>query len=535
MFKKIRFYLVLGSVFLNRNRKYATFSFIALLLVIFAVKILIPSLAPSVLSVYRETGKATFIEGVVGNPAHPNPLFDSTETQRDISSLIFRGLTRIGADGNLLPDLAESYEKKSETEFIFYLREDVYWHDGEKFTADDVVYTVKLAQNPDYDSILVENFRDVEIEKIDQYTVRFGLNEAFTPFPYSTAVGIIPEHIPLSGYKPIGTGDFRVVKIGDREIILTNPKMNLKFRFYPSFEEARTALKLGEIHALGGLSPQEIEMIKKFGGKNFYSHVLPFRQVVVFFNTKHRALRDKNVRQALSFAVDKKTVRELVGGATAKLASNHLALGSWVGVSKERYTYNLNKARRALEAAGYSKGEETWENKEGPLVLTIVTADDPELNSIANLLKEFWGRLGIKVSVKITEIDTLRDNTIPDRNFEVLINFQKVPLDPDQYVLWHTTQQQKANITAIASPQLDKLLEEARKSSSQEKRKEEYKLFTTLLLDEAPAIFLYYPQYIWSVSDKVSGIDLTNFAFTSDRFNSYRNWEIEHGYRFFAK
>jgi len=102
-------------------------------------------------------------------------------------------------------------------------------------------------------------------------------------------------------------------------------------------------------------------------------------------------------------------------------------------------------------------------------------------------------------------------------------------------VLWHSTQVQNSNITGIRSPKLDKLLEDARKTSDTKGRKEQYQLFTTLLLDEAPAVFLYYPEYIWVVSDKVKNVDLEDFYIPVDRFNSYRGWVIENGYKFLTK
>lgn len=534
MFRKIRFYFALTQAFIKRDKRKVTIGFVIVLLTIFFLRVLIPAATPKFIDAYTEFKKPTFVEGAVGIPLHPNPLFDETEIQKDISNLVFRSLLKVDAKGNLIPDLAKNFEQKGGIEYTFYLKEDILWHDGEEFDADDVVYTVKLAQDPNVESKLSDNFRDVEIEKINKFTVKFTLKESFAPFPFALTDGIIPEHIALKKYQPIGTGSFEVKEITKTEITLTNRDLNLVFRFFPSFSDAKTALKLGEIHGLGGYTPQEVDQIRNFGGKNIYGKVLAFRQAVVFFNLSITPTKNKDIRQALAYAVDKNSLLKSVAGEESKLATNQLFLENWIVNSKERYPVNIDRAKKLLQKAGYKFEKDAWVKRREELKLTITVADDSELNSIANILKLSWEEVGIRVSVDSIENDKLIEDLIPNRNFQVLINFQEVSPDPDQYVLWHTTQVRKSNITGIRSPKLDKLLEDTRKVEERDKRKINYELFTKLLLDESPALFLYYPQYIWVVSDKVSGIDLNGFTFTKDRFDSYKKWMIKNGYRFSA-
>ena len=528
MLKKLRFYIALLAAFLKRDKRKFTFGFIILLLAVFILKVILPSVIPQIRDAYTELRKPTFVEGAVGEPEHPNPLFDSTETQRDISTLVFRGLTKVNEKGTLVPDLTENFERVSDTEYVFNLKKDIHWHDGEKFTSDDVVYTVRTAQNPKYESAVADNFKDVTVEKIDDYTVKFILEETFAPFPFATTVGIIPQHIPLKKFRPIGTGPFKVKLINKDKIILTSDKLNIMFKFYSTFDDAKTALKLGEIHALGGFAPQEIDSLDKFGGRRVLQSVLPMRQIAVFFNTRVNSLKTKEVRQALNYAVNKNDVRLVAGGKKSLTARNQLSIGSWVDSSKEeRYPSNKKTAKEILKRAGYKFVDGGWVIKNQKISLTITTADDLELNSIANLLKETWLSIGIDVKINIVDVETLREEVIPGRKFDVLVDFREINADPDQYVLWHTTQTRKANITGIRKAELDKLLEDGRKETNIKKREAKYKLFTKLLLDEAPTIFLYHPQYIWVVSEKVSGVGLTGFATPSNRFNSYKNWKIE--------
>src|SRR4030042_4286270 len=527
MFRKIRFYTALTSAFIRKGKKKITLGFVCIILTIFFLKIVIPLVLPILANVYYELKKPSFIEGVVGEPVYPNPLFDSNKTQKDISKLIYRGLTKVDTHGNLVPDLAENYKKVSDTEYIFNLKRNIYWHDGVKFTADDVVYTVEKSQDPENASVIADNFTDVSVIKINNYSIKFLLKEPFSPFPLSTTVGVIPKHVPLKKYKPIGTGVFQVKQITPNKLVLTTKKINLVFKFYTSFDQAKIALKLGEIHALGGFSPQEVGSIKAFGGKKIYQKTLPFRQTVVFFNTRADSLNKKEVRQALSYAVDKRLIKDKAGGKNSITAKNQLGLPTSSLISNnERYSFDLETAKNLLTKAKYKNIDGKWQKDNKKITVNITTADDYELNSIASFLKDSWVSFGINVKTTIVDAEKLRKDIIPNQKFEILVDFQDISPDPDQYVLWHTSQIHHANITGIKSPKLENLLEEARKMEEKNIRVEKNKLFTKLLLDESPAIFLYHPQYIWAVSNKVEGVSLEKFANPVDRFNSYNNWKI---------
>ena len=526
MLKLVRFYLALAKVFLFRNKKWVSYSLVVLLLGTFLVRIILPSVFPKLVSIAIEFQKPTFIEGVVGIPVHPNPIFDTTETQRDISDLVYRGLTKIKPSGELELDLAERFEKRTDKEYVFYLKKNVFWHDGAKFTADDVVYTVVTAQDPQFKSNVSSNFKGVRVEKVDDYTVKFSLEEPFSPFPHATTIGIIPKHISLKNFKPVGTGPFKVKKIDNTKIILANEKLNLMFKFYSSIQDAKNSLKLGEIHALGGISPQEAQDLERFGGKHIYSKPLSFRQIVVFFNLNNENLKNKDFRQSLAYLIDKKNLLETIDGSGSEVSTSQLPLFSWVGKQTEMYPRDLKKAKGNMEKAGLKLKNNVWVNDRGQVSVSVTSVDDPELNSVVNFLQNSWNQYGVKTKSNTISPETLRNDILPNRNFEILVDFQKISPDPDQYVLWHSTQANNANITGIKSAKLDKILEDARVISDEGKRKEKYRLFTQLLLDETPAVFLYYPQYYWAVSQKIDGVDLSEFSNSSDRFNSFSNWKI---------
>ena len=139
----------------------------------------------------------SYAEGIVGSPQYINPILCQTnDTDRDISELIFSGLMKYDSQENLVPDLAERYAiGEGGKIYDFFLRKNILWHDGKPFNADDVVFTFQTIQNPNYKSPLIFNWSGVEIEKIDDWTVRFKLKNAYAPFLNSTTVGILPKHI----------------------------------------------------------------------------------------------------------------------------------------------------------------------------------------------------------------------------------------------------------------------------------------------------------------------------------------------------
>ncbi|PIR76300.1 MAG: hypothetical protein COU32_02780 [Candidatus Magasanikbacteria bacterium CG10_big_fil_rev_8_21_14_0_10_42_10] len=167
-----------------------------------------------------------YTEAVVGSPQRINPLFASTnDTDVDITRLVYSGLMRHDASQRLLPDLATKYEV-SDTKLVytFHLRENALWHDGQPFTADDVLFTMDSIQDPEINSPLLVSFQGVLVEKVDDYTVRFTLSEPFPSFLSSLTVGILPEHIwsdipadqlrlSQKNIQPIGTGPYKFLKL----------------------------------------------------------------------------------------------------------------------------------------------------------------------------------------------------------------------------------------------------------------------------------------------------------------------------------
>ncbi len=511
--------------------------FLPVMLILAGLVMISPFVRSTLSPLYHEfispVQKAVLTEGLVGSVKTLNPILATTDSERDIDQLVFRGLTKTDSRGDPVGDLARDFNVQNNKEYTFRLQDNVFWHDGEKFTADDVLYTVKIAQNSSFHSPFYETLKDAAVTKLSDFEVRFTLKEEFAPFLSLTNFGIIPEHIPLNKYKPVGTGRFSIVESKDDYVLLKGESFNLLFRYYATRDLALTALKLGEIQSLGGLSSSEAAEVNNWDNLKIYSQNLAQRYVGLFINGRNDKLQDKAVRQALQMSTPKADIIAFTTENKAQEATSSVPLNSWVPIlSNTRYRYNPEEAKNLLERAGWKMGEGSYRTNEGrELAVTITTLDNRTYLEALEMLKESWGQIGIRVEKHTVSSNQLRDTVLPNHQFEILLNSQEIPADPDQYNLWHSTQIGVSNIVSLDSPKIDKVLEDGRQSLERDTRISRYQDFQRFLSDEAPVIFLYYPDYYYVVSNRVTGVDLQTLGLPKDRFRSVDKWVI--GKKFF--
>ena len=233
-----------------------------------------------------------YSEAIIGSPQFINPILISTnDADRDLSALVYSGLTKYDDNGNITPDLAESYEVSADgLAYTFRLRKDIRWHDGEKFTADDVIFTVSAILNSEYGSPLRLNWQGISVEKQDDSAVVFKLSKPHFQFIEKTAIGILPRHIweaidpkninlADANLKPIGTGPFIFSKftkdkLGNIISYALNANENfyngkpylasVSLYFYEDEEKALNAYKNGDIMGLSYVAPKNKNQAEKY-------------------------------------------------------------------------------------------------------------------------------------------------------------------------------------------------------------------------------------------------------------------------------
>lgn len=468
-----------------------------------------------------------YTEGVVGLPKIINPLFSTNEVEKDINEVVFNSLAEVNSSGEVKPELAEKFNLVGDREYVVSLKRDVRWHDGKPFKASDVVYTAKIIQDPSFKSVYQEILKDVSLEQIDDYTVKFKLKEPFAPFLSTLNFGIIPSHIPLNQYRPIGTGVFRIKSIDNKKIVLTKGWLDLTLKFYPDYQSAINALKVGEIQGFGGLNAEELEELAIWPRFKAYSQPMYRRVVALHFNLKSNLLGEKPLRQALRQSVPKEKIIKEVTNSRAVKAVGPIQPNSWGMKETKDYDYNLASARNLLEKAGWKREAEKWMKDGQELKLSLSYPQSSSLKEAAKLIATSWQELGIETQERGYDPVHFKEQVIIPKNFEVVLTSQELTTDPDQYVLWHSTQSLNGNISSLSSPKVDKVLEDGRKIIALEERRPRYWDFQKYINDEVPAVFLYYPSYNYLVSSRIKELNLNNFDIPSDRFNSSLYWRLE--------
>ena len=429
----LRYILRLVRAFVGRFRSVIFLSIAAGVVLFFIVRILAPLIIP---------GKAETI-GIVGK-------YHLETLPSEILSMIGGGLTKLDANGIVLPNLAESWETtdKGQT-WIFHLKQDSVWQDGKKVTSETIVY----------------NFSDAQIERPDENTIIFKLQSPFAPFPSVVAQPTFKKGL-------LGTGEWRVVKASVAGSFVQRLTLENKngertiLKFYPTEERAKLAYKLGSVQILKDIytkTPFDSWKIVKVE-----ENLKRDRVVAVFFNVQDKLAGEKTFRQALAYAIDKESL-------PGERAYGPLSEDSWAyNPQVKPYLYDQARAREFLE-------ELPDELKEDLSVKLVTT---PALLETADSIVKDWEAVGVKTELQVS-------SGIPTE-YQAFLAIYDIPKDPDQYAIWHSTQI-NSNISKYQNPRIDKLLEDGRGELAQTERRNIYLDFQRFLVEDSPAIFLYHP------------------------------------------
>jgi ABC-type transport system substrate-binding protein len=598
-----------------------------------------------------------YIEGLVGQPRFINPIYaPANDVDRDLTELIFSGLMRYDSQGQIVPDLAKEYEiKEGGKVYEFTLKEEVFWHDGQPFSADDVVFTVKIIQDPDYNSRLRASLFGVTVEKMAESKVRFRLKNPYAPFLETLTFKILPKHIwqdislenfPLAIYnfKPIGTGPFkfkslekddRTGYIGSLSLVRNGnyfdkePYLSeISFLFFEKEQDLIAAYKKGGIKGLSYISANNLEIIKE--DFEVYHFSFPRYFDISFNPEKSEILAEKEVREALNYGTNKTAILAEVLSGHGKIINSPFVSEIYNLPSPEGYQFDQELAKEILESASwkdedndgkrekiikeeqeilferdlkvksqgqdvrnlqtclakdpevYPEGEitgyfgekteaavirfqekyakdilEPWGFKRGtgivskttraklneicldqpkevlPLKFSLVVIDQEELSQVAKLIKEQWEALGVELEIKKVSSSgspsSFEQDFIKPRNYESILVGKAMGLIPDPYPFWHSSQRREPglNLALYKNTKVDEILEEARQTLNEKERLEKYQSFQEILIEDAPVVFLYSPDYLYPVSKEIKGIKDKIIADPSKRFVGIENWYIK--------
>lgn len=483
-----------------------------------------------------------YTEAFVGYPKNINPIYASSrEVDNDISSLIYSSLFKYNTNGVLEGDLVEYFEiREGGKEYFLKIKEGVKWHDEGYLGVDDIVFTFNLINDENFLSPLRNNFDNVKIEKIDDFSLKFILDKPYAPFTSLLTFGILPKYLwensdPASivllelNLMPIGSGPFKFKSIlktknGEiREYLLEANKdyyngepylKKIKFIFYPDRQEAVKALNDKHVLALNNLSISQRNNLLAKNSLSIKDLVQPQTNSLFFNSNKVEALKDKNFRVALSQAINKKEIVD-----DLFLSSYQVADSPYLTQSP---AFNNESERVAFSA---SASKEFLKDKNVKLEITVVDIASNVL--VVEKIKEYWENAGLSVEIKSVSGEQIMD-IIKNRDFEVLFYGQLIGADPDIYSFWHSSQIDKGlNLAGYKNETVDQLLTEARVEVDNNERMKMYQEVDDLINSDLPAIFIYSPSYSYVQVKELNGFSGSVLIGPSARFSDVNKWYLK--------
>ncbi|MFN2168964.1 MAG: ABC transporter substrate-binding protein [Anaerolineae bacterium] len=517
---------------------------------------ILASTAHQFTSVTVPASGGVYTEAAVGSPRGINPLLGyGSDLDRDLTGLIFQGLVSLDERGEAVPALAESWEiSPDQLDYTFHLRQDIRWHDGAPFTAADVVYTVGVVQSDAFaaadfpaPSFLSQLWRTVTVEQLDDYTVRFRLQQPYAPFLYENTIGILPAHlwsrVPVAdmprsalNLEPVGTGPWRLVDLSAVSARLEpNPYWDgpapyleaMEFRFYPDYPSAFAALAAGEVEGVSRIVNQDMALARDMQDLSIYTAPLAGETFAYFnlANPNTPFFADKQVRQALWLALDLPDLVDRALDGQGIPADGPLMPGTWAYSPQALPKADPRQAAEMLTEAGWvdTNGDGVRDQGDMPMAFILLGDDEALLNALA----QQWAAIGVWAKPQVVNLVSLAGDYLEPRNYEAAVVHWQLSGDPDPYPLWHSTQiDDGQNYAGWNNRRADELMEQGRSVSDPGRRAQLYQEFQAVFADELPALPLYFDVYNYGVSDEVRDVQIGRLNSPWERFRTADQWYV---------
>ncbi|MCL2094719.1 ABC transporter substrate-binding protein [Candidatus Saccharibacteria bacterium] len=495
----------------------------------------------------------TFAEATLGEIRTTIPWFATTNSERTIARLIYSTLLFYDDSGNIRGDVASGWTSNDSANiWTVTLREGIYFHDGHPLTADDVVFTIQMIQDPEVRAIGASGWAGTEVAKIDDYTVEFTLRSGTAAFPEHLIFEILPKHALDQAPKtnlleaafngnPIGSGPFTFSSIqrtaGTADAIVhlsANPRYHRGAPFLNSFlihaftshGDIQNAIYQGRVTATAELGHPHVTDLPN----RLHIRQAPLNEgVFAFFNTAQAPLNNRDIRRALAYMTNKSLI---IQATSAQITLGYPILPTQMALDfPEVPTYDLFAAEEYLENAGFAR-DRLWYSSasEDPLTVTMVTLDEGGLSAAATDLARQWESFGVTVDLHIyTDSQAFtRDRLIP-RLYDVLIYNIAMGSDPDMQPFYHSSQGNGVglNFSNFNNPTVDSILASANATTNLITRRDRYNDFLRVWATELPSIGLYRSSLFYVVNPNVRTFpDHTTFVTRWNRFNNIPQFAV---------
>ncbi|MDE6881630.1 MAG: ABC transporter substrate-binding protein [Lachnospiraceae bacterium] len=452
-----------------------------------------------------------------GDYTRINPAMDE---HGEINILIFNGLTAHNGDNEVVPALAKSWEfEEASCTYTFYLEENVKWHDGEDFTADDVKFTIEAIMDPENGSENAPNYEDVrEIRVIDDHTVAFCLDAPNVAFLDYMTMAVLPEHL-LAGEdmqesdffrSPVGTGPYKLQSWDQGQAItLVRNESYFKgaanierivFKIVPDDTARALQMKAGELD-LALLTPRDARVFADTEGYTCYEmKTSDYRGIL--FNFRHQYwTENRDLIPAVCCAIDRQSIIDAVLLGQGVVAYGPLQRNIYDNEAVEHYDYDPARAREILESAGCTVGDDGYYERNGERIGFVISvgAGDQVRIDIAQAAAQQLRAVGIDCSVDIPmQVDWTGQ-------MAYLIGWGS-PFDADDHTYKVFGTDKGANYSGYSNEDVDRYLLEARQSGDQTVRAQAYDRFQEALADDPAFAFICYVDANYVADAGIRGI-----------------------------
>ena len=450
----------------------------------------------------EETDKTVVRINMESEPDNLDPWLSAASDTEAVFHNVFEGLVLFDETGALTPGLAESWDISDDgLEYTFHLRDDVTFHNGKAFSAEDVVYTYESLSGLGGEEALSSKFKNLtSVEAVDDYTVTMTLAEADAAFLQYTRVAVLPKGYEDQSSAPVGTGPFVFEKyVPGQMVVLEKNEDYYDESRMPKIDEAQiyimgddsavlTALQSGQLDA-GIVYADSADYLTG----DFTVNSSPQNMVQLFaLNNSATPFDDVRVRQAFEYAVNKDQIIDGVfAGYATELYSNFSPVMSYFynDELEDVYTYDVDKAKELMAEAGYEDGFD--------ITITVPSNYQKHIDT-AQVIAQQLKQINVNATIEPVEWGQWLEQVYTNADYQTTVVGLTGKLDPNDILGRYVSDYAK---------NYDKLIEEA-KTASDEQRVELFKECQKMLTDDAAAVWICDPNAI-----AVTRSDLKGYTF----------------------
>jgi len=490
--------------------------------------------------IYIDIFASTLHLATSSNPSRLNPILATDSASSEIAGYIFNGLVKYDKDAKeIIGDLATSFYFENNTTLIFNLRKDVTWHDGYRFSAKDVLFTYETLISPKIVSPYSSSFRFVkDVEIVDSFTIKVTYKKPYFKSLETWMMGIIPYHIlkdetnlMSSSFNthPIGTGAYKLYQL--------EYSKNIVLKAYDNYFEGRAKIDKISFHVIadsvtrflmlksGSLDIGSVEPIayERKLDKSFFEKFNIYERIsrsytYLGFNLKRKKFQDPKVREALSLAIDREELVDILFFKHAKVCTGPFLPGT-IAFNKDvkKVKRDIQRAKQLLAEAGY--------NQQNPFRFEITTSNSNAIRPYAaQIVQHQLKQVGVIVTLRVMEWQAFLNMVVFPHNFDTVLLGWGLSPTPDPYMFWHSDNDKQGgfNLIGYHNPKIDTMIELSQTIIEREKLSQIWQEMFKIIADDNPYLFLYIPNSITTVNKNIKNI----VPAKSGIWHNYIRWEI---------